>query len=402
VSNLGDGLRLVALPLLALDITTDPLLIAGVTAVNFAPWIVVGPISGAVVDRVDRRRLLIAVQLLRGIVAGVFAISVMMDAVSIWSLYAVAVVIAIGETLADSAAQAAIPYLAEPHNFERANGRMVSAEIVTNEVAGGPLGGLLFAAAAFVPFAADAGTYLAAVVFVMLVTTDLGPDPSATPRPDTRRIHHDIMEGFGFVFGHPILRPLTFATALVNLGGGAVSAILVLFAVDTIGLSEVGFGFLLGLGAVGGLGGAVAAPRLVGAAGRYATIVGTAVIVASASIALAAVDTGVTLAAVWFVISAATATSNVVTRSLRQAATPDRLLGRMVTSIRLVGLGAIPVGAVLSGLVAREAGIRTPFVLGGGIIGAAAVVLALLLDRTALQELASRSPDPTLPQAPDL
>jgi hypothetical protein len=113
------------------------------------------------------------------------------------------------------------------------------------------------------------------------------------------------------------------------------------------------------------------------------------VVVASASIALATVDTGIALAAGWFLISAATATSNVVTRSLRQAATPDRLLGRMVTSIRLVGLGAIPLGAVLSGLVAREAGIRTPFVLGGGVIGAAAVVLALRLDRTALQELAA-------------
>jgi MFS family permease len=391
VSNLGDGLRLVALPLLALRITTDPLLIAGVTALNFAPWVLVGPISGAIVDRVNRKRLLIGVQLVRSVVVAAFAVSVAMDAVSIASLYAVAVVIAVGETLADSAAQAAVPYLAEPHQLERANGRMVSAEIVTNEVAGGPLGGLLFAAVAFLPFAADAVSYLAAVLLVALVRTDLGPGSAPADLPVTR-LHHDVVEGLRFVFTHPLLQPLTIATALVNVGGGAVNAILVLYAVETIGLSEVGFGLMLGLGAIGGLGGALVASRVVALAGRHVTIVGTAVVIALASLWLAVTNGPAMLATTWFVISAATATSNVVTRSLRQAATPDRLLGRMVTSIRLVGLGAIPIGAVAGGLLARQFGIRTPFVFGAAAIAAAAIVLGTLLDRDAM-----RAADPAVP-----
>lgn len=384
VSNLGDGLRLIALPLLALQITTDPLLIAGVTALNFAPWILVGPVSGAVVDRVDRRGLLIAVQLGRGLVLVGFASLVAMDAVTIWSLYAVTAIIAAGETLADSAAQAAIPYLVDLPQLERANSRMVSAEIVTNEVAGGPLGGLLFAAAAILPFAANAATYLVAALLVSVVGTNLGPFASPKDRPAPQHLRTDIAEGFRFVFTHPVLRPLSVAAALVNLGGGAVGAILVLFAVETIGLSEVGFGLLLGLGAIGGLLGASLAARLVAARGRRITIVGTAAVVASGSLALAVVDAPLTLAAAWFVISAATATSNVVTRSLRQTVTPDRLLGRMVTSIRLVGLGAIPVGAVVGGLLARAVDIRAPFVLGGIAVGAAGVVLAATLDRTAI------------------
>lgn len=384
VSNLGDGLRLVALPLLALQITTDPLLIAGVTALNFAPWILVGPVSGAIVDRVDRRALLIAVQLSRGLVLVGFASLVAMDAVTIWSLYAITAIIAAGETLADSAAQAAIPYLVDLPQLEQANSRMVSAEIVTNEVAGGPLGGLLFAAAAVLPFAADAATYLVAAVLVSVVHTNLGPYSAAQDRPAPQLIRHDIAEGFRFVFTHPVLRPLTVAAALVNLGGGAVGAILVLFAVETVGLSEVGFGLLLGLGAIGGLLGASLAARLVAARGRRITIVGGAAVVATGSLALAVVDAPLTLAAAWFVISAATATSNVVTRSLRQTVTPDRLLGRMVTSIRLVGLGAIPVGAVVGGLLAREVAIRAPFVLGGVAVGAAGFVLAATLDRAAI------------------
>ena len=392
VSNLGDGLRLIALPLLALQITSDPLLIAGVTALNFAPWILVGPVSGAVVDRVDRRRLLIAVQLGRGLVLVGFASLVAMDAVTIWSLYAVTAIIAAGETLADSAAQAAIPYLVDLPQLERANSRMVSAEIVTNEVAGGPLGGLLFAAAAILPFAANAATYLVAAVLVSVLHTSLGPFASAKDRPAPQHLRTDIAEGFRFVFTHPVLRPLTVAAALVNLGGGAVGAILVLFAVDTIGLSEVGFGLLLGLGAVGGLLGASVATRLVAARGRRVTIVASAAVVATGSLGLAVVDAPLTLAVAWFVISAATATSNVVTRSLRQTVTPDRLLGRMVTSIRLVGLGAIPVGAIVGGLLARAVDIRAPFVLGGIAVAAAGVVLAATLERTA-----TRAADPAVP-----
>lgn len=400
VSNLGDGLRLVALPLLALQVTSDPLLIAGVTALNFVPWILVGPVSGAVVDRVDRRRLLLAVQLLRGVVLATFAFTVAMDAVTIWSLYAVTIMIAAGETIADSAAQASIPYLVDLQHLERANGRLVSAEIVTNEVAGGPLGGLLFAAAAILPFAADAATYLLAAVLVSLVRTHLGPFTATRDSQPAANLRADIAEGFRFVFTHPVLRPITLATALVNLGSGAVSATLVIFAVHTIGLSEVGFGFLLGIGAVGGLLGAMAAPRLVTSAGRRTSIVGSAVIVAAGSLGLATIDRALPLTVGWFIISAATATSNVVTRSLRQAATPDRLLGRMVTSIRLVGLGAIPLGAVVGGLLARGPGIRTTFVFGGGAVTAAGVVLATMLDPGAIRAegpgvLADAVPDRT-------
>lgn len=387
VSNLGDGLRLVALPLLALRLTTDPLLIAGVTALNFAPWLLVGPVSGAVVDRVDRRRLLITVQSLRALILGAFAATVAGGTVTIPLLYAVAVLVAIGETLADSAAQAAVPLLAEPQHLERANGRLVSAEIVTNEVAGGPLGGLLFAAAAALPFVVDAGTYVAAVLLVVLIRTDLGPRPEVDADPSVRtRLHTDVAEGFRFVFRHPVLRPLTFALALVNLGGGAVNAILVLFAVETIGLTEVGFGLLLGFGALGGLGGALLATAVVSVLGRHTTIVVSALMVAAGSLALAIVTEPVLLAAAWFVISTATATSNVVTRSLRQTVTPDRLLGRMVTSIRLVGLGAIPIGAVTGGVLARVVDIRAPFVFGGAAVAVAAIVVATLLDRTAIRE----------------
>ncbi|MEX0869787.1 MAG: MFS transporter, partial [Nitriliruptoraceae bacterium] len=90
VSNLGDGIRWVALPLVAVTLTRDPLLISGIGAVVFVPWLVIGPFSGAVVDRVDRRRLIVMVQLCRAVVAAAFAVSVAAGGVTIWWLYATA------------------------------------------------------------------------------------------------------------------------------------------------------------------------------------------------------------------------------------------------------------------------------------------------------------------------
>lgn len=192
LSNLGDGLRFVALPLLAVSLTRDPLLISGVTALTFLPWLILGPVSGAVVDRVDRRPLLIAVQVVRGVVASLFAVTVVTGTVSMLILYVTATAIAIGETLADTAAQASVPKLARADQLEIANGRLVSAQMVTSEIAGAPIGGALFALAAAAPFFLDAATYLAAALFVWLEAHR----PAPGPRPGcAHRCRYEAVQG---------------------------------------------------------------------------------------------------------------------------------------------------------------------------------------------------------------
>lgn len=111
MSNLGDGIRLTALPLLAATLTRDPLAVSGVVAATTAPWIFFGPIGGSQVDRTNRKLLMIGGQVVRGLVVAGLAVLVAADAVTMGHLYVTGAVIGLGEILVDTSSQAAIPLL---------------------------------------------------------------------------------------------------------------------------------------------------------------------------------------------------------------------------------------------------------------------------------------------------
>jgi MFS family permease len=390
-SNLGDGFRAVALPLLAVTLTRDPLLIAGVTALTSLPWLLIGPISGAVVDRVDRRRLIVVVQLCRGVIAASFAVTVATGTVTIWLLYATAVAIAVGETLADSAAQAAVPRLARADQLETANGRLISADMVT-EIVSTPIGGALFAIAAAAPFFIDAAAYLTAALLVWLARTDLRP---ATPAEDetVTKLRHDVVEGLRYVFTHPMLRAIASSAALANFGAAAMWSIMVLFATELLNLSEFGFGVLLAVAAAGGLLGALTASQLAARFHRRQVMLTSIGINAVTSAVLGLARGPILAATLLFITAAAVAVYNVVARSFRQAIPPARLLGRVIAGVRVVGLGTEPLGAVAGGLIARSAGLRAPFLMAAIALAAAAYVIAAALTRDRIDDAIATNPD---------
>jgi MFS family permease len=128
VSNLGDGLRLAALPLLAATLTRDPGLVAGLTVMLWLPWLLLALVAGAVVDQVDRRRLMAAAQGLRMMVVALLGVAVWMGWAGLPLLYAVAFLLGTAETLFDTASQAIIPSVVAPPQLERANARLIGAE----------------------------------------------------------------------------------------------------------------------------------------------------------------------------------------------------------------------------------------------------------------------------------
>jgi MFS family permease len=386
ISNLGDGLRMVALPLLAVTLTRDPLLVAGVTALMFVPWLTIGPVAGAIVDRVDKRRLLIAVQLLRGLVAAGFAVAVATDQATIVLLYATALLIAVGETLADTASQSAIPQLVGPSQLEAANGRLLGAQQVTNEVAGGPLGAGLFVVAAAAPFAADAATYLLAALLLVTVRVDLGAAPRAEDRPPSS-FRQDVAEGLSYAFRQPLLLGIALGAGFANLGVGASVAILVLFVVEELGAPELTYGILLAVAAVGGLLGATLASRTVQHLHRRTAVVWMISAGGCTTLLLAVTTNPVQVGLLLFTSGLTTTIANVVTQSLRQAIPPPHLLGRVVTASRLIGMGLAPVGALTGGLLGRTLGLRAPFVFAGCSILLAGWILAWKLDRDAIDEI---------------
>ncbi|HYN18658.1 MAG TPA: MFS transporter [Actinomycetes bacterium] len=377
ISNLGDGMYGTALPLLAATLTRDPLLVSVVSFAEWLPWLLFGLVSGALLDRWDRRRVIWTVDAARCVIVGGLAVAVLLDQATIALLAAVGFLLGTGQTLVDTGSQSILPTLVsrDRDRLERANGRLVGTQVVTQELAGPPAGGFLFSVATWAPFAVDAVSFAAGSTLVAAIRGRFGPTAEDIG-PGGRRttLRAEIAEGLRWLAAHRVLRATAVMVAVVNLlaaGGGAVT---VLFAQEELGLDSLGFGLLLSGSAVGGVLGSLVAARLARVVGTAGIVVWTIVLSALAYLSFG-LSTDPWLAGAMFgLVGFFTVVFNVVLGSLRQALTPDRLLGRVISAFRLFSYGATPIGSLLGGLVARSFGLRAPFVIAGVVIPVAALV----------------------------
>ena len=359
LSNLADGVFSVALPLLAVRLTTSPGPVAAVAFAQRLPWLLVALPAGALADRLDRRVTMLRVQLLRVAVLGGVAAVVAAGAETMALLYAAAFVLGVGETLFDTSAQSILPAVVDRSRLSDANGRLFAAELTANQLVGPPLGGFLAALALAAAFAASAAAYLVAAGFLALMT---GTYRAARPSAPAR-MRAEIAEGMRFVWGSRLLRTLALMLGVSSMALTAWMSVFVLFAVDPgpLGLSQGGYGLLLTAGAVGGVVGSRAAPRLERALGRPQCLALSVVVLSLTMLTPVVTDSVAVAAAALGVSSVAVVVWNVITVSLRQGITPDHLLGRMNAAYRLLGWGGMPVGAALGGVVAELAGLRATF-----------------------------------------
>ena len=359
VSNLGDGIFQLALPLLAVELTRSPSKVAGVLLANKLPWIFMTLLAGALADRLDRKRTMVGVGLVRAVVIGVLALAAFTDNASLPLLYVLAFVLGIGETLFDTAAQSVMPAVVARDQLSRANSRLFGAELVANQFVGPPLGGLLAALAIGAAFAVTSGGYLVAAALLSTMVGSFRPE-RAGPRTSIRT---DIREGVRYVWHQPVLRTLALMLGISNLAATAQQAVIVLYVVDPgpVGLSEASFGVLYTTSAVGGLAGtwlSAPAERVLG----RATVLFLSMAVGTVALAVPAITANVIAIGASFVaFGAISVLWNVITVSLRQRITPDRLLGRMNSVYRLMGWGTMPLGALLAGVLGDAFGLRTVF-----------------------------------------
>ncbi|RMH85642.1 MAG: MFS transporter, partial [Actinomyces sp.] len=266
VSNLGDGVFAVALPLITVGLTRDPTTVAGVAAAQRLPWLLFALPAGALVDRGDRRRIMVAADMARGAIVAALAGAVAADVHTVAWLYVTGFVLGMAETLFDNASQTILPRLVDPDQLPRANGNLFATETITNSFVGPPLGGFLVAAAASLPLWLDGGSYLVAAALVASLPGRYGVHSGAAARPgrgDPRpHLGREIAEGVRWLWGHRLLRSLALLLGLMNLWLTAGFAVLVLFATERLGLDEVGFGLLLTATAVGSVVGGLVAGRL--------------------------------------------------------------------------------------------------------------------------------------------
>ncbi|AUH32694.1 MFS transporter [Paracoccus tegillarcae] len=413
LTNLGDGVAIVAWGWIATQLTRDPLLIALVPVALKAPWFVFSLPAGIIVDRFDRRKLILAADILRTLAytaAGVLIwLSLPFDAPplrgtdrpDIFVLIAFcATTVGMAEVLRDNAAQTMLPALIPDAGLERANGRLWSVEFVMNNFIGTAAAGLLLGISLALPFGVNAAAMALAVALVAGLQGDFRADPEAV----TERKHwrEELREGLAFLLSNPILRKLAILTGLFNFAFEAMMVTLVLIVQERLQLGPLALSAIMAAGGVGGVLAGLTNDRFVTWLGRsrllQIAMAGalafplTVLISGPGTAGLAIICAG------FFVSEFGGVLWNTVSVSYRQRHIPRRLLGRVNSAYRLFAIGMAPLGMLTAGLLTRfvgdQAG-RQPALLSPYVLGLAVFVVTILVYWCFLGRAFAVEPDET-------
>ncbi|MCM1951397.1 MFS transporter [Streptomyces sp. G2] len=378
LSYIGDGILITASPLLVLSLTSEPMVVAAAEVALTLPYLLFGIIGGVVVDRLDRRRLMVTLDFARAVLLLLVLISLSFDVVQIPVLLCTLFLLTTADTVFRTAAQTALPSIVPKEGLVKANARLMSAEIVGAQFAGPALGGLLFAGAVALPFLANGVSFALSGLLLLLAlparratrAASEAAEPGTAPGPFRAGVLKEAAEGVRWLWTQSTLRFLAASSATINFFTGATNAILVLYVHQVLHLSNAAFGLVVACGAAGGvIAGMVA--------GRVATKFGTRNSLVFA-VALQAVGQGILFVSsntVLTVLALACAGFAMVQFSsvsvaLRQSTIPDHLLGRATSVYRMLAWGSLPLGALTAGLAVTWTGIRSTFALGAVVLTA--------------------------------
>jgi MFS family permease len=362
ISQFGSRLTELALPVLAVTVLAANEFEMGLLATfEFLAFLVVGLPAGAWVDRWRKKRVLVAGDVLRAIALASLPLAWWLGVLTLVQVLVVALVVGTCRVFFDVAYQSYLPDLVEPDRIGEGNAALQVPESVA--MIGGPAlaGGAIRLIGAPFTIGLDALSFLGSALFLGRIRRRDEPPSRANRRP----LRAEIGEGLRFVFGHPLLWRITACTATANFFSAMTGAMLVLFCLNDLHLDVGLIGVAMGLGAVGGLAGALATPHVNDWIGEGRTIPVTSLVWIPAGVLMPLAGTVipplVALVASSVLATFAVVVYNVTQVSFRQRLCPRPLLGRMNASIRFVVWGSMPLGGFLGGVVGQAYGARTVF-----------------------------------------
>ena len=365
ISNFGSSITQFALPLLVFKLTGSAVSLGIAFAMFGLPHLFFGLLIGAWADRLDRKRLMIVVDLLSAAVVASVPLAAAAGVLSIWWIFAGGFVLATLGIFFQAAQFAAIPSLVERDQLVTANGRIqasFSAATILGPLAAG-------AVLAFVPIERllyiDALTFAASAVALALIAR-----PFNAPREAARTsIRADVVEGLRYVLRHPVLRNISAMMALINLISVTVYAQLVLFAKQRFAVSDSELGLLFAADGVGVVVMSLAAGPL---RSRYSfgnVALGALMMSGLMTIALAYAPTYLLAVGLSAASSGFGILFNINTGSLRQAIVPNHLLGRIITIAMVLAWSASPLGATIGGFIVERTGdVQTVYASIGALV----------------------------------
>ena len=353
----GDGMFLTAFPLLAALLTRDPVLIAGITITTKLPWLLFSLFTGAISDRMDRRRLMIGADISRFVIVGCLAASIITDRTSIWVLYICSFLLGTCETLHTNCAQAIIPDIVKPEELLTANARFTSVQVLSAQFVGPSLGVVLFNASSALPFVANAVTFAGSAALVKSIPDVHGVETATT------KVRDDMLDGIRFLRDNAILRRLTFILAALNFFYFASGALLVLYTSDILKSGNITFTALSIGSAVGTILSRFFVSRISSRYGSTGTIALSLWVWAISAVGIAVTSSKYVAVIMFVLMGVGNGLWTIINTTLRQQLTPTRMLGRMNAAFRTVSWGVVPFGAAFGGVCARYFGLRGPFII---------------------------------------
>jgi predicted MFS family arabinose efflux permease len=402
ISQFGSLISREALPFAAvLVLGATPAQMGLLIAAGAAPVLLLGLIAGVWVDRLRRRPILIAADLLRALLLLSIPAAWLLGALRIEQLYVVAMLTSSLTLFFDVAYQSYLPSLVQRDRLVEGNSKLgMSASIA--EVAGPPIGGgLMQLIGAPLAVLVDAASFLASALLLSRIKT---PEPALRPPAEAPpQIRREITDGLRTVWRQPLLRAMAGGAALFYFSENMIGPLYGLYVLKELGLSPAIVGLITALGGASALLGALLAEPLARRVGPGPALIGALCIVALMALLLPLArgsrGTVVALLLVAQIGDAALAIFGINELSLRQSVTPDALLGRVNASMRLIETGVGPLGALLGGALGALLGLRTTMVV--AVLGI--LVASIWLAASPLRNVRALAPDvaATAHDAPD-
>jgi MFS family permease len=356
VTNLGDGITLAAGPLLVASQTRSPLIVAMAAFLLRLPWLLFGLYAGVVADRLNRRAIVIVTGLMRLVILLLLVSSILTHRVDIAVVLVALFLFGVIETFGDTTTTTLLPMLVDKPDLGIANSRAMTGLVVWNQLAGPPVGAVLFAAGMALPFVSESVCVLAGVLLISRVRL-----PAHTVPGEHGRVRDDIREGWRWLWEHEAIRTLAITIFTFNVTFGAAWSVLVLYARERLGMGALGFGLITTAMAVGGLLGGASYGWLERHVRLGVIMRGGLIIETLTHLALALTRWSWFALIVFVLFGAHAFIWGTTSTSVRQRAVPAQFQGR-VGSVYLTGVvGGIVIGSVLGGLVASAWGVTAPF-----------------------------------------
>ncbi len=378
LADFGDGVRLAAFPLLAAQLTRSPTAVAAVTAMQSLPWLLTGAGVGVLVDRSDRRRLMVIVDVTRAVVIAGLAAAVLAHSTGLALIYLAAFITGVGSALRDTAAVTCLPRLVDSRDLDRANARMIAGQLLGNELAGPAAGGWLFGLATVLPFTVNAGALGIAVLLLLTLPSVFCPVPAmahADERSPLASVADDLRDGVLWLWRHADVRDVITAAGVIEAMDAAWFAMLVLYVTQVLHEGPGLYGLLLAVGALGGISVGGVGPWLARRAGPWRCLLAAGTVMAATQAGLGLTTNVIVAAVMLFGISASWALFDMTAVTMRQRQVPAELLGRITSLNGTLTGGALALGALGGGVLAAVGGIRAPMLIGALPIAATVSLL---------------------------